>query len=177
MKENDMLTQDYATTTQRTLVTNEDLTIRRLPVRNPLATKNDDGSYTYMGHRYYSRSTLGKRGWSQDDISEVLGDATVITRNPYNTNMQMELFLAIDVEECEYYMGCEVYDTPEALANGNITAGIKIKINTIQFSGVYTSDGYGNWLPCVRNQQQTVLTTMLLEFWYENGFPVEYISN
>jgi hypothetical protein len=170
-----MITQDYATTTQRTLITNEELTIRRLPVRNPLATKNEDTSYSYMGNRYYSRSTLIKRGWTTEDIKNRLGDADVTTTNPYNNRMHMDLFLACDVEDLENAMGWNVFSVEQAIANGNITAGIKVKLNTLSHCGIYTSVGNGHWTPNGRNQNQMVLTTLLLEFWNDNGFPVEYV--
>lgn len=166
----------YATQTQESynyLVTDECLTQRRLPIRNSRAEKQSDGSYVYIGVRWYSRSTLIKRGWNDDLIKQQCGDADALTINPYNVNSPlMELW---DAKFCEYIenkFNIRVLSVEEALKLGHRTVGIKVTINTFSFAGVYTSNGRGDWNPTRRNKRQQRITTANLEFWRHEGFPI-----
>ena len=170
----------YATTQVESynyLITDECLTQRRLPIRNSRAEKQSDGSYLYMGVRWYSRSTLIKRGWNDDLIKKQCGDADALTINPYNVNSPlMELWDAKFVEYIESKFNIRVLSVEKALEIGHKTAGIKVTINTFSFAGVYSSNGYGDWVPTRRNKQQLRLTTDNLKFWKQEGFPISVIN-
>lgn len=159
------------------LVTDECLTQRRLPIRNARVEKLSDGSYLYIGVRWYSRATLHKRGWSDALIAQRCGDADATTWNPYNvTSPLMELWDAKFCEYIENQIGLVVYDVAEAINIGHNQQGIRVKINTFSFAGVYTSNGRGDWLPTRRNKSQMRLTTGNLEFWKSQGFPIEFLN-
>lgn len=160
-----------------TIHTNEDITSRRLPTRNPYATKLTDGSYDYMGVRYFSRSALLRRGWTNQEIAMRLGDCDVRTTNPYNVSSNMmELFLARDVEDLEIAMGRLARTPQQAIEAGDTEAGIKIQINTLSYAGVYTSIGNGLWYPSTRNKSQEHITSNNLMFWLDNQFDLQVID-
>lgn len=165
-------TQQSLKSSPSTLIEDENLTLRRLPIRNPECKKQSDDSYIYMNKRYYSRSALIRRGWTTEEIVNRLGDADVTTNNPYNTRMTMELFLASDVEVIEEYLAKDVLTIEQVLINGKIATGYKVLVNSLNYAGVYTSDGHGFWFPSKENKNQNCLSTGLIEFFIEAGFSV-----